>query len=110
MKYAAGDVNTSLIQTSDGITVTLYYDTKNPRPADWIYRIQGTKGIYSGTLNKIYLEDISPKPHAWEAIDKYQEKYDHPLWKKYGTKLKVPDMEVVIICVSGIFTKQYVTG
>ena len=84
MKYAAGDVNTSLIQTSNGITVTLYYDTKNPRPADWIYRIQGTKGIYSGTLNKIYLEDISPKPHEWEAIDKYQEKYDHPLWKKYG--------------------------
>ncbi len=84
MKYAAGDVNTSLIQTSNGITVTLYYDTKNPRPADWIYRIQGTKGIYSGTLNKIYLEDISPKPHEWEAIDAYQEKYDHPLWKKYG--------------------------
>jgi predicted dehydrogenase len=84
MKYAAGDVNTSLIQTHDGITVTLYYDTKNPRPPDWIYRIQGTKGIYSGTLNKIYLEDISPKPHEWEAIDKYQEQYDHPLWKKFG--------------------------
>jgi predicted dehydrogenase len=86
MKYAAGDVNTSLIRTNDGVTVTLYYDTKNPRPMDWIYRIQGTKGIYSGTLNKIYLEDISPKPDAWEAIDTYQEKYDHPLWKKYGDK------------------------
>lgn len=84
MKYVAGDVNTSLIQTHDGITITLYYDTKNPRPQDWIYRIQGTKGIYSGTLNEIYLEDVSPKPHEWEAIDKYQEKYDHPLWKKYG--------------------------
>ncbi len=78
-------INTSLIQTHDGITVTLYYDTKNPRPADWIYRIQGTKGIYSGTLNKIYLEDISPTPHKWEAIDKYKEEYEHPLWKKYGT-------------------------
>jgi predicted dehydrogenase len=86
MKYAAGDVNTSLIRTNDGITVTLYYDTKNPRPMDWIYRIQGTKGIYSGTLNKIYLEDVSPKPDAWEEIDKYREKYDHPLWKKYGDK------------------------
>jgi predicted dehydrogenase len=85
MKYAAGDVNTSLIQTHDGITVTLYYDTKNPRPMDWIYRIQGTKGIYSGTLNKIYLEDLSPRPNEWENIDKYQKQYDHPLWKKYGT-------------------------
>lgn len=83
-KYAAGDVNTSLIQTNNGITVTLYYDTRNPRPPDWIYRIQGTKGIYSGTLNKIYLEDLSPKSHTWEDIDQYREKYDHPLWKKYG--------------------------
>jgi predicted dehydrogenase len=84
MKYAQGDVNTSLIQTHDGITVTLYYDTKNPRPVDWIYRIQGTKGIYSGTLNKIHLEESSPKPHQWEEIAGYQEIYDHPLWRKYG--------------------------
>ena len=84
MQFAQGDVNTSLIQTHDGITVTLYYDTKNPRPVDWIYRIQGTKGIYSGTLNKIYLEESSPKPHQWEEIEGYQEKYDHPLWRKYG--------------------------
>lgn len=84
MKYAQGDINTSLIQTHDGITVTLYYDTKNPRPIDWIYRIQGTKGIYSGTLNKIYLEDSSPVPHQWEEVDNYMEKYEHPLWKKFG--------------------------
>lgn len=83
-KYAQGDVNTSLIQTHDGITVTLYYDTSNPRPIDWIYRIQGTKGIYSGTLNKIYLEDFSPVPHQWEEIDKYMKQYEHPLWKKFG--------------------------
>ena len=85
MEYAQGDVNTSLIQTHDGITVTLYYDTKTPRPVDWIYRIQGTKGIYSGTLNKIYLEDFSPQSHQWEEIDNYQQQYDHPLWKKFGS-------------------------
>lgn len=84
MKYAQGDVNTSLIQTHNGITVTLYYDTMNPRPIDWIYRIQGTKGIYSGTLDKIYLEDSSPVPHQWEEVDNYLEKYEHPLWKKFG--------------------------
>jgi len=65
IKHTQGDVNTSLIQTHDGITVTLYYDTSNPRPMDWIYRIQGTEGIYSGTLDKIYLEDSSPKAHQW---------------------------------------------
>ena len=83
MKGGQGDVNTSLIQTHDGITVTLYYDTATPRPIDCIYRIQGTKGIYSGTLDKIFLEDFA-KTHQWEEIDEYREKYDHPLWKKYG--------------------------
>ncbi len=88
LKYTLGDVNTSLIQTNNGITITLYYDPQTPRPVDFIYRIQGTKGIYSGTLNKIYLEDISPKSHQWEEIDRYMEQYDHPLWKKYGTIAK----------------------
>ena len=82
--YKAGDVNCSLIQTSMGITVTLYYDSLSPRPVDFIYRIQGTKGIYSGTLNKLYLEDLSPKSDQWEDSDKYLEKFDHPLWKKFG--------------------------
>jgi predicted dehydrogenase len=86
-KYIAGDVNTSLIQTSDGITVTLYYDTKNPRPSDGIYRIQGVKGIYSGTLNKIYLEEVSKVPNQWEEIEPYLQKYDHPLWKNFGEKV-----------------------
>jgi len=84
MNYKVGDVNTSLIQTNNGITITLYYDSMSPRPVDFIYRIQGTKGIYSGTLNKIYLEGVSPREHAWEEIENYTEKYDHPLWKKFG--------------------------
>ena len=90
-KYNQGDVNTSLIHTVKGLTVTLYHDTQLPRPYDLIYRVQGTKGIYSGTLNQIYLEGTSPQPHTWESIDKYDEEYMHPLWKalepvakKYG--------------------------
>ena len=83
MKVDQGDVNTTLIQTHEGITVTLYFDIATPRPIDWIYRIQGTKGIYSGTLDKIFLEGTG-KPHQWEEIDEYREKYDHPLWKEYG--------------------------
>ncbi|MDD4190051.1 MAG: Gfo/Idh/MocA family oxidoreductase [Mangrovibacterium sp.] len=84
LNYRSGDVNCSLIQTASGITVTLYYDSLSPRPADMIYRIQGTKGIFSGTLDKLFLEDLSPKSHEWEGIEKYQEKYDHPLWKQFG--------------------------
>ncbi|MEA2063888.1 MAG: Gfo/Idh/MocA family oxidoreductase [Gemmatimonadota bacterium] len=83
-KYACGDVNTTLIRTEKGLTVTLYYNTNLTRPFDMIYRIQGTGGIYQGTLNKICLEGESHQQHTWEEFESYYEKYDHPLWKKYG--------------------------
>ncbi len=80
-KFAKGDINTTLIRTENGVTITLYYDTVLPRAYDLILRIQGTEGIYSGTLDKIYIEDVSPKAHEWESMDSYYERYDHPLYK-----------------------------
>lgn len=82
--YALGDVNTTLIRTENGVTVTLYHDTQLPRPYDLILRVQGTEGIYSGTLDKIYIEDRSSKPHTWEDIEPYYEKFEHPIWKDLG--------------------------
>lgn len=84
-EWPLGDVNTSLIRTYNGVSITLYYDAVLPRPFDCIFRIQGTKGISSGTLNKLYLQDRSPGSR-WEDITRYQEEYDHPNWKKYGEK------------------------
>jgi hypothetical protein len=63
-KYALGDVNTTLIQTAKGLTVTLCHDTQSPRPYDLILRVQGTRGIYSGTLDKIFIEGRSPMQGA----------------------------------------------
>jgi len=84
MKYAQGDINTTLIMTHNGLTVTLYHDTQSPRPYDLIFRVQGTKGIYSGTLDKIYIEGRSPKEHTWEDITEYDKEYEHPMWKTLG--------------------------
>jgi predicted dehydrogenase len=88
IRYKLGDISTSLIQTHNGLTVTLYHNRSLPRPYDLIFRLQGTEGIYSGTLDKIYIEDKSPKPHTWEATDRYFEQYDHPMWKKWGSVAK----------------------
>ncbi|MCZ2075037.1 MAG: Gfo/Idh/MocA family oxidoreductase [Bryobacterales bacterium] len=82
--FKLGRVNTSLIQTASGMTVTLYYDIQSPRPYDLIFRVQGTQGIYSGTLEKIYVEGRSPKPHEWEDAGPYYERYEHGLWKALG--------------------------
>jgi hypothetical protein len=35
-------------------------------------------------VNKgVYVEGVS-KPHQWDPADQWLDKYDHPLWKKYG--------------------------
>jgi len=87
--FAQGDVNTTLIRTENGLTVTLYYNTQSPRPYDLILRVQGTGGIYSGTLDKIYVEGKSPNGRngepAWEDATTYYERYEHPLWKRLAS-------------------------
>jgi hypothetical protein len=81
-----GDVNTSLLRTANGVTVTLYHDVQLPRPYDLGFRVQGTKGIYSGALEKIYIErEGAPRgPHEWQDLEPYYQKYEHPIWKRLG--------------------------
>ncbi len=88
LQYALGDINTTLIRTHNGLTVTLYHDTQSPRPYDLIFRVQGTKGLYSGTLNKIYIEGRSPKNDEWEDIEAYDREFEHPMWKGLGEVAK----------------------
>ena len=90
-QFANGDINTSLIKTEKGLTVTLYHDTQTPRPYDLILRVQGTEAIYSGTLDQIYIDGRSPvqgsKP-VWEGLEPYYTQYEHPLWKSLGQTAK----------------------
>ena len=80
----SADINTSLIRTVAGQTVTLYYDTRLPRPYDLIYRVQGTAGICMATADKIYIEGRSPQPDTWESMEAYYREFEHPLWKELG--------------------------
>jgi predicted dehydrogenase len=80
------DINTSLIRTARGQTVTLYFDTKLPRPYDLIYRVQGTRGICMATSDKIYIEGRSPTLDTWESMEAYYKEFEHPLWKALGEK------------------------
>jgi predicted dehydrogenase len=80
----SADINTSLIRTVNGQTITLYFDTKLPRPYDLIYRVQGTRGICMASADKIYIEGRSPKLDTWESMETYYEEFEHPLWKALG--------------------------
>ena len=57
-----------------------------PRPYSLMYRVQGTKGIYSATLEQIYIEGRSPKSIAWESMDDYYKQFESPLWTAWGEK------------------------
>jgi predicted dehydrogenase len=79
--YAQGDINTTLLKTANGLTVTLYYNLLSPRPYDLILRLQGDKGIYLDTNKSISLEQPGKLADQWEPFEPYQQKYAHPLWQ-----------------------------
>ena len=78
--FALGDVNVSLIQTAMGKTIYVSHDTNLPRPYSRIHMVQGTKGIFQGYPNRVYVEGMSP-PHRWEDWQDRLEEFDHPIWK-----------------------------
>lgn len=84
--WAQGDVNTTLIQTANGLTVTLYFDLSTYRPYDLIFRVQGVKGIYYGSLDKVCIEGMTPEPEQWEPFEPYMERFAHPLWQALETE------------------------
>ncbi len=83
LKFKLGDIVTSTIETAGGETIILTHDTNLPRPYSLGFRVQGTKGLWEVDGNRIYVEGVS-KPHHWEEATKWLEKYDHPLWQKFG--------------------------
>ncbi len=84
LKFKLGDIITSTIETSNGETIIVTHDTSLPRPYSLGFRVQGTKGLWEVDGNRIYIEGQAEKPHRWDNATKWLEKYDHPLWKKYG--------------------------
>ena len=84
VKFSLGDVVTTMIQTANEETILLQHDTNLPRPYSIGFRVQGTNGIWMDLNKSIYIEGQSEKPHRWEDAQKWLDKYDHPLWKKYG--------------------------
>lgn len=84
VEFKLGDVVTTMIQCANGETVLLQHDTNLPRPYSIGFRVQGTKGLWMDVNQSIYIEGESEKEHAWEPAKAWLDKYDHPLWKKYG--------------------------
>ena len=81
-KYVTGDMNTSMIKTANGLTITVKHAVSIPHPYDRINSIGGTKGVFQDYPPRIYL-DGQNSDESWESIDKWKE-FQHPLWKTEG--------------------------
>lgn len=84
VRFKLGDVVTTMIKTAREETILLQHDTSLPRPYSLGFRVQGTAGIWMDLNDSIYIEGKSPGKHQWEHARSWLEKYDHPLWKRYG--------------------------
>jgi hypothetical protein len=80
--YITGDMNTSLIKTAKGLTITVKFAVSSPHPYDRINLIAGTKGIFEDYPPRIYFEGVN-KEDEWGTLDAYKQ-YQHPLWKREG--------------------------
>lgn len=81
-RYVTGDMNTSLIKTAKGLTITVKHSVVTPHPYDRINLIAGTNGIFEDYPPRIYL-DHQNKGEEWGSIEAWKE-FEHPLWKKEG--------------------------
>jgi len=86
INYKNGDVVTTMINCANGETVLLSHDTHLPRPYSLGFRVQGTKGLWMDVNRSLYIDHKSKEDDAWESVDEWFKKYDHPLWKKNETK------------------------
>ena len=86
--FMQGDVITTTIRCSGGETIVLTLDTTLPGSYSRGLQVKGTKAAYIEDNQSLFLDgehnayDYTWKEH-WGNIEKYREKYEHPIWKKY---------------------------
>jgi predicted dehydrogenase len=83
-KYAAGDINTSLIKTILGKTILLQHNVTLPTPYDRLNSVRGTRGAFKDYPARVYREG-HPGGHRWSPIDEtLKAQFTHPLWQRVG--------------------------
>ncbi len=79
--FSLGDVNVTLIKTVMGRTIYVSHDTNLPRPYSRIHLVQGTRGLFQGYPERVYVEGRS-EGHRWDEAEDYLEEFEHPLWRE----------------------------
>lgn len=89
IKFNQGDIVTTQISCANGELVSIKLDTSLPRYYSREFYVQGTNGLVNGENMSVFLEsDTTNENHFnWKNnfnnLEKYYEKYDHPIWREY---------------------------
>ncbi|MFA7172911.1 MAG: Gfo/Idh/MocA family oxidoreductase [Kiritimatiellia bacterium] len=100
-EWRCGDINTTIIKTIKGRSIMVQWDETSPRPATRLNLIQGTRGTFAGSPNRIALDykkeelpaaiqkalgdKASTDCHKWDTnTAPLFEAYEHPLYKRMG--------------------------
>jgi predicted dehydrogenase len=83
LTFRQGDVITSTLETARGETIIITHDCNLPRPYSLGFRVQGANGLWEVDGDRMYIEGVS-QPHRWDEAGPWLERYEHPLWEKYG--------------------------
>ena len=88
--FAQGDVITTVIKCANGETIVLTLDTTLPRFYSRGFTVRGTKGMYEEATDSVFLDNEEHNAHHFDWLntyiknaEKYEEEYEHPVWKEY---------------------------
>jgi hypothetical protein len=84
-RYVEGDINCSLIKTAKGRTILVEHCTNLPRPYSRIHMVQGTRGLFQGYPNRVYIEGRG-KEDSWMNAEDLLSEFEHPLWKEIAAQ------------------------
>jgi hypothetical protein len=84
-RFSLGDVVTTTLACDNGETIVLQHDTSLPRPYSLGFRVQGTRGLWMDLNRSVHVEGVS-KAHEWDDFKPWQDKYEHPLWRRFGER------------------------
>lgn len=84
--FKQSDVVTTIIKCAGGETITLSLNTTLPHAYSRNFNVHGTNAYYAENNDSVFFDgddgEENWKPN-WGNAEKYCEKYEHPLWKKY---------------------------
>jgi len=86
--FAQGDIITTVIRCAHGETIVLTLDTTLPRFYSRGFEVRGTKGMYTEDTHSVFIDGEHNKydwswKEQWDNAVKYQETYEHPIWRKF---------------------------